>query len=108
MAPRMQYLANMGVPMIAIYWPPAWLAFVPVVAIEAWWARRVLGNSWRKAITSTFVANAVSTLVGIPIVWCIWAAFQLRFFGTALGLDSPAEQVYAVTVQASWLIPYEQ
>jgi hypothetical protein len=104
----MHLLANMGVPMIAIYWPPAWLAFIPVVAIESWWARRVLGNGWRKAITSTLIANAVSTLVGIPLVWCMWAAVQLRFFGNALGLENPARHVYAVTVQAAWLVPYEQ
>lgn len=104
----MQFLANIGVPMIGVYWPPAWLAFIPVVAIEAWWARRTLGNGWGKAIASTFAANAVSTLIGIPLIWFIWAAIQLRFFGTAIGLANPAEGAYAVTVQAAWLIPYER
>jgi hypothetical protein len=101
-------VANMGVPMIGIYWPPAWLAFVPVVAVEAWWARRVLGNGWGKTIASTLLANAISTLIGIPLAWFLWATIQLRFFGTALGLDNPAKSIYAVTVQAGWLIPYEK
>jgi len=94
--------------MIGAYWPPAWLAFIPVVAIEAWWARRILGNGWGKAIASTFVANTVSTLIGIPLIWFIWATIQLRFFGTAIGLDNPFQGVYAVTVQAAWLIPYNR
>lgn len=104
----MQLLANMGVPMIGVYWPVAWLAFVPVVLIEAWWARRVLGNGWTKAIVTTSVANLVSTVIGIPLAWFIWATIQLRFFGTALGLDHPAKSLYAVTVQAAWLVPYEE
>ncbi len=104
----MHMLANIGVPMIGAYWLPAWLAFIPVVAIEAWWARRVLANGWPKAIASTFAANAVSTLVGIPLVWFLWAVIQLRFFGTALGLDNPAKGLYAVTIQAAWLVPYER
>jgi hypothetical protein len=98
----------MGVPMIGLYWPPAWLAFVPVVLIETWWARRVFNNDWKKAIASTFVANLVSTIIGIPLAWFVWSTLELRFFGTALGIDNSAKGLYAVTVQAAWLIPYEQ
>lgn len=105
--PPMQLVANAGLPMIGIYWPPAWLALIPVVAIEAWWARRELANSWAKAIASTLLANLISTLIGIPLTWFVWATIELRFFGTALGLDNPAKAIYAVTVQAGWLIPYE-
>jgi hypothetical protein len=94
--------------MIGVYWPPAWLAFIPVVAIEAWWARRVLRNDWKKAIATTFIANLVSTIVGIPLAWFVWSTLEARFFGTALGLDNPAKSIYAVTVQAAWLIPYEE
>jgi hypothetical protein len=106
--PPMHMLANIGVPMIGAYWPPAWLAFIPVVIIEAWWARRTLRNGWSKALASTFVANAVSTLIGIPLIWFLWATIQLRYFGSAIGLDNPAKGAYAVTVQAAWLIPYER
>ena len=103
----MPLLANIGVPMIGIYWPPAWLALIPVIAIEAWWARRQLGNAWGKAVWSTGIANAVSTLIGIPLIWFLWVAVGYRFFGTAIGLNNPAEGLYAVTVQAAWLMPYE-
>ena len=103
----MQLLADIGVPMIGVYWPPAWLAFIPVVAIEAWWARRVLGNDWKKAVASTLVANLISTIIGIPLAWFVWSTLELWLCGTALGLNSPAKGLYAVTVQAAWLIPYE-
>jgi hypothetical protein len=93
--------------MIGIYWPPAWLAFVPVVAIEAWWARRAMGVSWSSALAATFTANLVSTFVGIPLVWFALAVVQLRFAGGALGIDNLARGMYAFTVQSPWLIPYE-
>jgi hypothetical protein len=103
----MQLLADAGVPMIAVYWPPAWLALIPVITIEAYWARRVLAVTWANAFGSTALANLVSTLVGIPLAWFVWAVLELRFAGAAMGLNNPAESIYAMTVQAAWLIPYE-
>ena len=41
-------------------------------------------------------------------MWLILATVQLTFAGTALGLATAATRVYAVTVQAPWLIPYEE
>ncbi len=103
----MLVLANAGVPMIALYWPPTWLALAPVIAVEAWYACRVLGLPRRGAVGSVALANVVSTFVGIPLAWLLWAVLGGRYFGTAAGLNNPAEGLYAVTVQAAWLIPYE-
>ena len=94
--------------MLGVYWPPAWLALIPVVAIEVWWARRVFGKDCKHAISSTLVANLVSTIIGIPLAWFLWSTLELRFFGGAIGLSNPATCIYAVTVQAAWLIPYAQ
>jgi hypothetical protein len=46
-------LANIGLPMVAVYLPFAWFALVPIIFIEALYgARRYLsrfaGRSWRK------------------------------------------------------------
>jgi hypothetical protein len=46
-APRA--FANVGVPMLMLLWPVAVAAFVPVVAIEALVARRVIGGAWGAA-----------------------------------------------------------
>ena len=99
--------ADIGLPMVAIYLPPAWLALIPIILIEAAVGIWLYNIPVKRAIIGQSVANCLSTLVGIPVTWAILALLQLRFFGTALGLDSIPKRVYAVTIQAPWLIPYE-
>jgi hypothetical protein len=102
--------ADAGVPMLALIWPASWVLFIPVVAIEAWLARKIVGLSVKQSVLASAVANAVSTLVGIPLVWALLVLFEMFILsngGRALGIDSFWQRVYAVTVQAAWLIPYE-
>jgi hypothetical protein len=102
--------ADAGVPMLALIWPASWILFIPIVAIEAWIARKIVGLTVKRSILASTVANAVSTLVGIPLVWGLLVlieAFIVPKGGQALGIDSFWHRVYAVTVQAPWLIPYE-
>jgi hypothetical protein len=61
--------ADAGVPMLALVWPASWMLFIPIVAIEAWIARKVVGLTVKRCILASTAANAVSTLVGIPLVW---------------------------------------
>jgi hypothetical protein len=100
--------ANIGVPMVAIFLPPLWLSLVPVIAIEVWIITRRLGLSLKKSIAGVTLGNALSTLVGIPFMWAVMATVQVIFAGGARGLTTFGQKVYAVTVQASWLIPYEK
>jgi hypothetical protein len=101
--------ADAGVPMLALIWPASWILFIPIVAVEAWIARKIVGLSVKRSILAATVANAVSTLVGIPLVWggLALAEIVVSNGGEALGVDSFWRRVYAVTVQAPWLIPYE-
>lgn len=101
--------ADAGVPMLAVVWPASWVLFIPVIAIEAWIARRIVGLSIRRSVLASAVANAVSTLVGIPLVWALLAVIEIVATGggRAFGIDSFWKRVFAVTVQAAWLIPYE-
>jgi hypothetical protein len=98
-------LADAGVPMIGAYWPPAWLALIPIIWIEALVARRTLRVSWRSAICSTGIANIASTLVGIPMTWLVWTSIENS---RARGMKNLGDGIYAVTAQAPWLIPYEE
>lgn len=95
--------------MLALVWPASWILFIPVVAIEAWIARQIVGMSVKRSVLASAIANAVSTLVGIPLVWGALAAIEMAVSrgGEALGIDSFWHRVYAVTVQAPWRIPYE-
>ncbi len=72
--------ANVGIPSIAIIWPFFWLAFIPVVFIEAFSMRRALPSySFGKLLFYNTASNAASTFVGIPIAYTIM--FVLTFYG---------------------------
>ena len=43
----------------------------------------------------------------MPLCWALAAGVELACCGEAEGLGTGAQRVYAVTVQAPWLIPYE-
>lgn len=103
-----QVFANTGLPMVAVYLPPAWLGLIPIIAIEAALGVWRFGVPPRRAFLAQAVANCLSTLVGLPLAWMVLALMELFLFGTALGLDSPLRRLYAVTVQSPWLIPYER
>lgn len=106
-APSAAY-ANIGVPMLAVVWPVSWALLVPVVLLEAWFARKLPGMPPRRAVLATATANVVSTLAGIPLVWALLLAADFMLGGDAArGIDTLWLRVYAVTVQAPWLIPYE-
>jgi hypothetical protein len=98
---------DIGLPMAAVFVPPAWLALVPIILIEA-----AVGIRWfrvpaRRAIVGQAIANGVSTVVGLPITWATLAFIELRCCAAATGLDSLPRRLYAVTVQAPWLMPYD-
>ena len=99
--------ANMGVPMVAVFLPPLWLALLPVIVVESWVLVRLLALSPMQAAKGAVVGNVLSTLAGVPLMWIALAAVQLSFAGDAIGLATLGARVYAVTVQAPWLIPYE-
>ena len=80
--------ANVGLPMIAVMWPLMMLALLPIIAIETYVICTRLALSVGYAATVTFVANAVSTIIGIPVAW-----FLL--------LLTPV-------VRAAWISPFEE
>ncbi len=104
----MPFLANIGLPTIAVYWPAAWAGLVLVVAIEALVGMRTLKLSFRQGVVGAGLANLFSTAIGIPLTWLLLAIPQVLFFGNAAGIDTFWERVFAVTVQSPWLIPYEE
>lgn len=102
--------ANAGVPMLALVWPGMWIALLPVIAIESVVLVRVASVLPRRAVLVTAVANATSTFLGIPLTWA--ALFGLQAIVPGGGGAGPdvgtfAGKLFAVTVQAPWLIPHE-
>ncbi|WP_437605550.1 hypothetical protein WMF20_31170 [Sorangium sp. So ce834] len=104
-------LANAGIPMIVFAWPASWIAFVPVVLVEAAVARRVLRLPTRDAIKLSLSANAWSTLAGIPITWALLTVLEMTV-GPILSMArddlGPAASLLLLPISAPWLGPVEE
>jgi hypothetical protein len=84
-------LADIGLPMVALYLPPAWLALLPIIFIESGYGARRYNFSFRRAFLAQATANCVSTVIGIPVTWLVIVLIQ--FFTVPSG-TGPA-----------WLLP---
>ncbi|MGC4000105.1 MAG: RHS repeat-associated core domain-containing protein [Anaeromyxobacter sp.] len=52
--------ADAGIPMLALLWPASWVLFLPVVALEAWLARRIYEYDLFKHLVSVSRAGGES------------------------------------------------
>jgi hypothetical protein len=100
--------ADIGLPLIAVFLPPMWLALIPIVVVEAAVNSRLLAVPFRRTLMPASVGNLVSTLAGIPVMWLVLATTELLCCGSAKGLSTSSAKIYAVTIQAPWLIPYDR
>lgn len=97
-------LANAGVPMLMVYGPVLLLALIPIIMIET----EIINQSARLGFGAMLwrvgVANALSTLVGVPLTWLALVVIQLiTGGGTPHGVGW-----HSVIWQAPWLIPHEE
>lgn len=104
--------ANAGLPMLVIVWPVFWMGLIPITLIEWGAMKKILTNIPAKPfLFKIFIANFVSTLVGIPATWLCFFIIEILFpggCGTFPSLDGTIwPYVLGVTIQAPWLIPYE-
>jgi hypothetical protein len=70
-------LADVGLPMVALYLPPAWLALLPIIFIESGYGARRYNLSFRRAFLAQTTANCLSTVIGIPITWLAIVLIQI-------------------------------
>ena len=93
--------------MLVVVWPVAWVAFLPVVLIESLVALKSLHLGFRRALLVIAAANAVSTLVGIPITWLVLVIIQIMVGDHSLthwyANDTLIQSALAVSPQAAWL-----
>jgi hypothetical protein len=99
-------LADTGIPMLAVVWPVMWLAFLPVVAIESLVAQKSLGLQFRRALVVTAAANAVSTLVGIPVTWFVLLGIEWMPYFIGIPDNAHWQTAIAVTTQWAWISPF--
>lgn len=101
-------LANAGVPMLFLHIPAILVALLPIIVVETYVAHRLLGRSMKKSLGPISVANVASMLLGFPLLWFLGVLVQMLLGGGGgLGVQTWWQKLYAVTIQAPWLIPYE-
>jgi hypothetical protein len=106
-------LADIGVPMIFVQWPPALLFLLPVIVIEALTIRRVLATPTRKVFAAATKANLISTLVGVPLAWLVTLIVGVTTVVPASfaadkwhwEMDSPLFQVFSFVFGIAWIFP---
>lgn len=69
-------LANIGLPTVALYLPPAWLALLPIILIESGYGARRYDLSFRRAFFAQATANCLSTVIGLPLTWLVLVLIQ--------------------------------
>jgi hypothetical protein len=100
--------ANVGVPMLFPQLVLMLFALLPIVLIESAVVRKPLEIPTRRALGDVGLANLCSTILGVPCAWGVMFGLHLLTTGgAALGMDTPAKMLAAVTLQAAWLVPYE-
>jgi len=103
--------SNAGIPMLAVLWPLYWALFIPIILIEWYTVRFHFKNKAPSyLLKTTFVSNAISTFLGIPITWGILVLIQLFIIpgggGFYEGLPKYVGFLAAFTVQIAWILPY--
>lgn len=108
MAPAPMLLANAGLPMLAVQLPLLAGLIVPIIVLEAAILIKKLHLPWRRALSLSAVANAASTLVGVPLTWAVLFGLQVLVGGAAAhGLSTAAGRFHSAVLQAPWLMPYQ-
>jgi cation transporter-like permease len=78
--------ADAILPSLMLIWPITILLLLPIVGIEARYARSRLNLSTGEAFRVFGIANVASTIVGLPVATAVAGAFQnrmqIRLFGT--------------------------
>lgn len=97
--------ANVGIPMRELASPAYWIAFLPVVFIEAGFIHRMLGQSCRHALKSLAFANFVSTSIGIAVVWGMLLILEFGVGSTILsGELTNSVAIFPMTILgAPWI-----
>ncbi len=91
------------------------LALLPVIAIETFVVRGSVQLPLGRALGGVAAANAVSTLIGVPIAWLVALAIEFAaLLPLSAGaerwhwqLDSPLAEVMLFVVGAAWMGPVD-
>jgi hypothetical protein len=100
----MPFLANLGIPMLAVQMPLLLGALPAVVFIESYLLRHWYSMDGFRAVKLATVANLLSTVLGFPIMWFL--LFMLQALSSNYipsPKTEPWQSIFSVTAQSAWL-----
>lgn len=98
--------ANIGVPMLFITLPWMLGALIPIIFAEAGYLYWKLGTEFWELCRISAIANAVSTVIGIPITWVILVIVSFAFGGSGgRPMKTWKDHFLSVTLYSPWLLP---
>ncbi|MEM8757013.1 MAG: hypothetical protein AAGF47_04440 [Planctomycetota bacterium] len=101
-------LANAGLPMIVVWVPGLFLAFIPIVLAEATVYRLLHKGEIVRWLARVSAANVASTLLGVPLTWLALVILQMNTGGGgALPLDTTIDRLIATVLHSPWVVPYQ-
>jgi hypothetical protein len=96
-------LPDMGLPAIAFFAPAMLVLLIPIVLVEAFVMWRRLSLPIGRAMSTSLVANVVSTIVGIPVVGLLsMLSFLLIGILPVEIRTSPLGAVIGIVIAAPW------
>jgi hypothetical protein len=98
-------LANMGLPMVALFLPSAWFALAPIIFIESAYGVWRFGTAPSRTGVAVTAANCISTLIGLPATWAALALGQLFLFARLPDFAMELPLVPLTVIGAAWLGP---
>ncbi|MEM7807781.1 MAG: hypothetical protein AAF561_06690 [Planctomycetota bacterium] len=101
-------LANAGVPMLALHLPAAVALLLPIILIETTTGWATVRQKGLVLLREVAFANAISTIVGVPMTWALMFLADLLFSGGGFhDITTTSGLIQSVVVGAAWLAPYE-
>jgi len=84
-----------------------WLALLPIVVLEALIIARMINAPLRPTVLGSALANVASTVVGVPLAWCLllFAQFALMEYW---GLSESKNPLLLALIGAAWIGPEPQ
>jgi hypothetical protein len=103
------FLADIGLPMIFITLPLMFAGLIPVVFLETWVARPLLGANYGETFRAVTKANLISTAIGVPLAWLAMLALDLLMWALGGQLlekvpETPLLNLIGVILFPSWLV----
>ena len=88
--------------MLPVAYPLLLLFLIPVVAIEVIYIHKRLRTRWRNTIASTAGANAITMLLGYPLIWLLLVIPELL---TPDLLNRTHPRALLTVLTAAWPVP---